>query len=424
MNFFLRLMKKNYILSKNNNQNEKLKNKKVLIVSEVFFPEDFKINDVALEFIEKGYEVTVLTLVPTYPEGRVYPRFANSILATHHWNGIKIIRFFAITGYKSSKVLKVLKYINFMIFSSVYCIFFSRKYDYVFGFNLAALTDMVCVSLARKLFKVPSLIWVQDIWPDSFYAYGFKPNFFNRWLLKHLVDFVFKNIDRFALSSHGYFNIIKKYSKKDGDIVYCPNWADELDAVIDPIKLSKFKRVHFTFAGNVGSVQNLENVILAFMSLPNDLLAQAQLNVIGDGSALNALQNLSRNCPNVVFHGRQPRSSMGKFYDASDFLIISLLDLPIYHSTVPAKMQTYIAAKRPIFAIIKGETADIVNRFNLGLVADPSDLSDIQKHFIKCILMDPGDRKQSFDLSGDVTKSIFNRDIILEKLVSHTTRPY
>ena len=145
--------------------------KKILIVTECFYPEEFKINDVALSWKNKGYDVDVLTLAPTYPLGRVFPGYKNSFFRKDEYQGINIFRLRAVTGYRDSAIKKILKYINFMVFGSIAAIFIGRRYDYIFGFNLGSLTDMLPAVVIRKLYKRPTMFWVQDVWPDSVYAY-------------------------------------------------------------------------------------------------------------------------------------------------------------------------------------------------------------------------------------------------------------
>ena len=89
------------------------KNKKILIVTECFYPEEFKINDVALSWKDKGYDVDVLTLSPTYPLGRVFPGYKNSFFRKDEYQGINIFRVHAVTGYRDNAVKKIFKYINF-----------------------------------------------------------------------------------------------------------------------------------------------------------------------------------------------------------------------------------------------------------------------------------------------------------------------
>jgi glycosyltransferase involved in cell wall biosynthesis len=392
--------------------------KKILIVTECFYPEEFKINDVALSWKNKGYDVDVLTLAPTYPLGRVFPGYKNSFFRKDKYQGINIFRLRAVTGYRDSAIKKILKYINFMVFGSIAAIFIGRRYDYIFGFNLGSLTDMLPAVVIRKLYKRPTMFWVQDVWPDSVYAYGFKKTRLLSALLDAFVKFMHHNITAIAISSKGFESKLEPYIKKDLKFTYAPNWADDLDMDMNPIALSVTQKVHFTFAGNIGKVQNLENIISAFRLLSDEYQKKTQLNIIGDGSNLANLKKLSNNNPNIIFHGKQMRENMAKFYKASDFLIVSLIDEPIFSVTVPAKTQTYIAAKKPILAIINGDVADIVNDNNLGISVDPSNVGLIKEAFEKCIDA-PENEKSEFTINNTkLLETTFNKDNIINRMTS------
>jgi glycosyltransferase involved in cell wall biosynthesis len=392
--------------------------KKILIITECFYPEEFKINDVALSWKDKGYDVDVLTLTPTYPLGVVFSGYKNSFFRKDKYQGINIFRLRAITGYRDSAIKKILKYINFMIFGSIVAIFIGRRYDYVFGFNLGSLTDMLPAVVIRKLYKKPTMFWVQDVWPDSIYAYGFKKTRALSILLDVFVKFMYHNITAIAISSKGFESKLEPYIKKGLKFSYAPNWADDLDMDIDPVTLSVTQKVQFTFAGNIGKVQNLENIINAFGLLSDKYQKKSQFNIVGNGSNLVNLKNLSSNNPNIIFHGKQVRDDMAKFYKASDFLIVSLIDKPIFSVTVPAKTQTYIAAKKPILAIINGDVADIVNDNNLGIGTDPSNIFLIKETFQKCIDM-PENEKYKFTINNTkLLETTFNKDNIINNMIN------
>jgi glycosyltransferase involved in cell wall biosynthesis len=397
---------------------EVLVSKKILIVTECFYPEEFKINDVALSWKEKGYDVDVLTLSPTYPLGKVFKGYKNKLFWKDAYHGINIFRVYAVTGYKDSTIKKILKYINFMVSGSIIAAFIGRKYDYIFGYNLGPLTDMLPAVVVRKLYKKPLMLWVQDVWPDSVYAYGVKKTKILSYFLNLFVKFIYHSVTSITISSKGFELKLRPYVKKSLNINYSPNWADDLNMDIESAALSKELNVHFTFAGNVGKVQNLENIINAFCLLPDNYQMKSQLNIVGDGSNLHNLKLLANNNPNIVFHGKQKRKDMSKFYKASDFLIVSLIDKPIFSITIPAKTQTYIAAKKPILAIIHGDVAEIVRDNNLGVCVDPLNVDLISKAFVKCIEMS-NHEKDKFIVNNDkLLRSTFNKDYIINKMTN------
>jgi len=395
-----------------------LVSKKILIVTECFYPEEFKVNDIALSWKDKGYDVDVLTLTPTYPLGEVFPNYKNRLFQRDKYKDINIFRLYAITGYKNSLVKKILRYASFMIFGSIVSVLFGKKYDYVFGFNLGPLTDMLPVVLIRKIYKKPTMLWVQDVWPDSVYAYGFKKTKILPAFLDIFVKFVYHNIDAIAISSKGFEAKLKPYCKKELQFNYVPNWADNLNMDVESAILGKDPKINFTFAGNIGKVQNLERIIEAFCSLSESYQVKSQLNIIGDGSNLKNLKNLAGNNPNIVFHGKHARNNMAKFYKASDFLIVSLVNEPIFSVTVPAKTQTYIAARKPILAVINGDVANIVESNNLGVSVDPSNVHLIKKVFEKCIDMPEYEIRKFTANNTRLLETTFNKNKATDKLIN------
>ncbi len=398
---------------------EKILNKKILIVTEYFYPEEFKINDIALEWQKKGYEVDVLTNFPTYPAGKIFDGYENRWYRKDDYKGITIYRLKAVTGYKESLFKKLLKYFVFMFLGSIVALKIGKKYDYIFGFNMAALTGMIPAVVIKKVYKKPLTFWAQDIWPESVYAYGFKKTKLLAYFLEKFVKFMYSNIDAIAISGKGFQQKLKPYIKEGLQFHYLPNWADELDMNLEAVVFSTEKKVHFTFAGNVGKVQNLENIIIAFNQLEDKYANKAQLNIVGDGSALEELKSLNKK-DNVVFHGRKPRNDMAMYYKASDFLIVSLIDKPIFSVTVPAKTQTYIAAKKPILAIIDGNTANIINDNNLGYIAAPNDIKQITNVFIEAINTDDKQIEKFTINCIKLTNTIFNKKKIIDNLLKLT----
>ncbi len=402
---------------------ERVLSKKILIVTEYFYPEEFKINEIALAWQDKGYKVDVLTQNPTYPAGKILNNYKNSWYSKEDYEGLTVYRVKAVTGYKESLFKKILKYFTFMTLGSFVALKIGKKYDYVFGFDVGALTGMVPAVLIQKYYNKPTTLWIQDIWPDSVYAYGFKKRKFLEYTLDKFVKFVYRNSTNLAVSAKGFTKRIEPYIDAEKKIEYFPNWADELNENLEAFEFSKDKRVHFTFAGNIGKVQNLENVINAYGNLPQEYIDKSQLNIIGDGSELEALKSIvnNREYQNIIFWGRKPRDEMSKYFKASNFLIVSLVDKPIFSLTVPAKIQTYIAAKKPILAILNGDAAEIVKDNNLGYYAQPNNTDEIKDIFKKAIDT-PKEEIEKFTQNCEtLTKNIFNKEKIIDNMLNLLT---
>ena len=393
--------------------------KKILIVTECFYPEEFKINDVALEWKQKGYDVDVLTMVPSYPISEVFDEYKNKWYQKESWKGITIYRVKAVTGYKTSLFKKLLKYFAFMVMGSIVSLFIGKKYDYIFGFSMSALTGMVPAVVLKQFYNRPVTLWVQDIWPDSVYAYGFKKSKILEFFLNGFVKYVYRYTSNFAISAKGFKKKILLYSDNSKEIIYAPNWSDYLNRDLEKFSFSDDDKIHFTFAGNIGTVQNLDNVIEAFGKLSDEFLNKAQLNIIGDGSHLEKLKDTvnENDFKNIIFWGRKPREDIYKYLEASNFLIVSLVDKEIFSLTVPAKTQTYIATGKPILAIINGEAANIIKENKLGFVCAPDNLEEIKFTFMEAIKSNDEERKKYMKNSDFLTKTVFNKEIIIDNLL-------
>jgi len=393
--------------------------KRILIVTEYFYPEEFKINEVALEWKNKGYEVDILTQNPTYPHGKVFDNFQNKWFSKEFFEGMTVYKVKAITGYKTSLLKKLLKYFSFMVLGSIVSLKIGKRYDYIFGFDVGALTGMVPAIILKQFYKKPVTLWVQDVWPDSVYAYGFKKTKILEFFLNKFVKYIYKNTSNFAISAKGFEEKIKLYLDKPKEILYAPNWADDFNTSLIEYSFSNEKKIHFTFAGNIGKVQNLDNIILAFYKLEKVDSEKAQLNIIGDGSHLDGLKRLveEKKIKNIIFHGRKLRDDMYMYFKGSNFLIVSLEDQPIFSLTVPAKTQTYIAAKKPIIGILNGEAAKIIEENNLGYVSSPNDIESITNTFKKAIDTNSLKIEQFTKNSEEITKTIFDKNNIVNTLL-------
>jgi len=390
----------------------------VLIITERFHPEEFGINDLAQAWQAKGYEVAVLTQAPSYPFDKVYEGYENKLFQRETWKGIKIYRVYSLMGYKKGVLLKVLNYLCFAFFASLVSLFIGKKYNSVFVYHIGPLTQAIPVVLIKKLFGKQIHIWTLDIWPDSVYAYGFKEKAISKKLLNSFVKIVYKNCETVFVSCKGFKRKIEKYVP-DARMIFSPQWVpDALNFENVTPHESLKESFNFTFAGNTGKVQNLENVIRGF-ALVTESHDRTRLNIVGDGSNLEALKKIVKeeSIANVYFWGRRPLKEMPRWFEGSDVLIISLIDEPIFSLTVPAKFQAYLASGKPIYCVMKGEVADLVINNKIGFVAQPNNIDDIKAGFEK-FLSAPEHELQAF---GSNMKSLLNKEYDRDNIIGQMT---
>ena len=393
------------------------KTNSVLIITERFYPEEFGINDLAQAWQDKSYEVAVLTQMPSYPFDKIYEGYKNKFFQTENWQNIKIYRVFSLMGYKKNVFLKILNYLCFAFLTSLITLFIGKKYNKVFVYHIGPLTQAIPAVLIKKLFGKKMYIWTLDIWPDTVYAYGFKKRVFFKRILDLFVKIIYKNCETIFVSCKGFKRKIEKYTQ-NAKIVFSPQWAPNdlnFDQAV-PHKLLN-EGFNFTFAGNIGKVQNLDNVIRGF-ALAVKSNHQIKLNIVGDGSNLENLKRIVKeeNIKNVFFWGRKPLKEMPRWFEGSNVLVVSLIDEPIFSLTVPAKFQAYLASGKPIYCVMEGETANLVISNKIGFVAQPNDINDIKLGFEK-FLNAPKEELKSFGISAkSLLCNEFNRNKIIQQM--------
>ncbi|EGF56061.1 glycosyltransferase family 4 protein [Bacteroides fluxus] len=388
------------------------KRKKVLVLGEAFYPEDFLINDLVREWEKDGYQFEVLTRAPSYPFGKVYEGYKNKIYQTTCFNTIKIHRFPVLQGYEKSTIIKVLNYFSFVFWSCLIVLFIGKRFDRVFIYQTGPLTLATAGIFLKKLFNAKVTIWTQDLWPETVYAYGFKKTKLLSFCLDRFVKWIYKNCDSILVSCEGFIERIHHYTPEK-DILFAPNWS--LMEYKPTKKIELPGTYNFVFAGNVGKVQNLENVLRGFGQFVKDC-PNACLNIIGDGSFLTELMDIAKNecIPNVNFTGRKPLSEMSDYYEAGDALIISLKDVPLYETMMPSKFQTYLATGKPIYAIFNGEVRNIVEKYQIGFGASPTDLGDIAAGFNHFVKLTDEEKKAIANNAACLCETVFNRKMIIK----------
>ncbi len=353
------------------------KRKSVLILTERFFPEEFLINDLASEWHITEDRLEILTQVPSYPFDKITDGYSNKLFqTTTEYCSIPVHRVKTILGYNRSVVLKILNYLSFAFLTSMWAVWNGWKYKKVFIYHTGPLTMATASIIFRRLWRCHCVIWTQDLWPDSVYAYGFKPTWWKRFLLNTFVKVIYSSTNVISVSSKGFIARLQSLLPKR-DICYIPQWSTGFSRVADKPLTDK---IIFMFAGNIGSVQNLEMVLSAFH---NAKLQNAELHFVGDGVYLEKLRQQVENdkIRNVIFHGRHSQKEMVSFYEKADVLLLSLK--PGFSMTLPGKFQTYLTVGRPLFGVIDGEAADLIKEYDLGLVALPESKESVIRIFLR-----------------------------------------
>lgn len=229
------------------------------------------------------------------------------------------------------------------------------------------------VVVLHYLWRKRCVIWTQDLWPDAVYAYGFKKNPVREWLLNAFVRLIYSACSDVMVSCPGFVEALQK--RLGRPVAFLPQW--DLGGGPVPQKEPDGKVV-FLFAGNMGVPQNLERVICGFRDAKLD---SAELHLVGGGVMLEPLRAWveKESIPHVIFHGRQPRDIMASFFAFADVLLLPLT--ADFALTLPGKFQAYLKAGRPIFGVLRGSAESLIREYDLGVTADPEEVSAIARGF-------------------------------------------
>lgn len=361
-----------------------MQGKRILIISEVFYPEDFLINDIALEWKRKGHVVEVLTRNPAYPYGKLYSGYKNKWIQSEYYEGIKINRVKVLQGYRDNRAIKILNYIINAVVASFWALLhIRRKFDYIFIHHTGPLTFASPGYLYARIRKIPTMIWTMDVWPDSVFSYGYCKKGLSRKILVWYVNSIYKRMSKIIVTSPGFIDSLKSYTNNK-KIYVIPQWSRTIESRSKAIDLEGSFKIVFT--GNIGEAQNLEMMLYAFERVKDEIKKIGIFfHIVGDGSELRKLKAIAQDLsiPNVVFWDRRPIEEMGAFYEASNVLLLSLKSSPIFNKVIPAKFQSYLSAGKPILGVCEGQIVEYIQKYQLGWSVNPSSVEDLSNLIIK-----------------------------------------
>ena len=374
---------------------------RILIISEVFWPEDFLINELAALWKKSGHEVEVISQYPSYPESYVYDGYENKGYSIENWDGIKIHRFHFIEGYKKSKIKKYLNYLLFVRIGNKIAKKIGNSFDIIFVSQTGPLSVALPAIKIKKRFGKKTAIYTCDIWPDVLYSYGIPQKWPFTTILNKFVKYVYGKFDKILVSSERFREVLVKYTDKK--ISYAPNWIRDNEEKLSSSLSLNNSEFNFTFTGNVSHAQNLMNVVKGFVAAK---IQNARLNIVGDGSAIEELRDFLKKNPNanVDLCGRYPHNQMQNILAQSDVCIISLITGTALELTEPLKLQDYLISGKPIYGVLNGSIKDIIEQNFLGLCANPEDINDIAEGF-----------KNMVEFAKSRSNSIIERSIKLIK---------
>ena len=356
---------------------------RVLILSQYYLPEPIpKPSELAASLVDSGDEVVVITGLPNYPSGRLYPGHRISILRRDRMEDIDVIRTFELPYHGRSALGRMANYISFMLSAPLGCLL-APKFDVIYVWH-PPLTVGIAAWIIGRWRRVPFVYDVQDIWPEAAVLSGILKEGWVTKFLTRVEKFVYKRAEHLITVTEGArLNLIGK-GVDPARVSALPHWFESSKLVsFEPKTRAQVRasfgwteKFVFLFAGNLGLVQGLDVIVQAALQLRMD--QRIRFVFIGDGADRDRLQSMVKRfslVESVQFVDRQPIEQMGGFYEAADALLVHLKWSELSAYVIPSKTMAYLASGKPIVMAMRGAAADLVSQAEAGIVVSP-DLPD------------------------------------------------
>ncbi len=393
---------------------------KLLIVSQYFWPENFRINDLATELVSRGHAVTVLTGQPNYPSGRTFPGYRWHSVRQESWGGVRIIRCPLVPRGNGGGIRLAINYLSFALSASLVGTFALKdKFDAIFVYEPSPITVALPALLLGKLRQSPVLLWVLDLWPESVAATGAVRSRLVLQLIGKLVSFIYARCDRILVQSRGFIEHVLNRGARPESVRYFPSWAEAVFTKPPDMKAPFQLPLGFTvvFAGNIGAAQGFAAVLDAAEQTRDR--KDIHWVLVGDGRLAEWVRvEIQRRQLQDTVHmpGSFPLESMPALFAQADALLVTLKQEPIFASTIPAKIQSYLACGRPIIGMLDGEGAAVLIASGAALVGPAEDAASLARNVLALNNMSPACRNAMGALGHRYYLDHFERNRLVTEL--------
>jgi colanic acid biosynthesis glycosyl transferase WcaI len=395
---------------------------RLLVVSQYFWPENFRINDLVAELVRRGHQVTVLTGLPNYPAGKVFQEFQIAPDQYSLYEGAKVVRVPLMPRGQGGLRL-MLNYLTFAVNASVLGLWKlrGRQFDAIFAYEPSPITVGLPAVVLRAVKRAPLTFWVLDLWPETLKAVGAVRSRVALWTVGQLVTFIYKRCDLILAQSKSFIPQIQKYACNPSRVLYFPSWS-ELDfdmqhAIPADEVPSKPGSFNVMFAGNIGEAQDFPAILNAAETLKSHV--DLRWLIVGDGRMARWVNDeiKRRNLQDrILMLGRHPAERMPSFFKHADALLVSLKDETIFSMTIPGKLQSYLAAGIPVIAMLNGEGADLVKSSHSGVVCAAGDHAGLANAVAAFMKMTASQRFIMGANGLKVAAKEFSRDVLISQL--------
>ena len=397
-----------------------MKNKKkshILVVSQYFYPEQFRINDICKEWIRRGYQVTVITGIPNYPHGKYYRGYGILKRRRECYKGIDIIRL-PLVPRGNHSIMLALNYVSFVVSGFLWKICTKIKADYVFIFEVSPMTQALPGVWYARRRKIPCYLYVQDLWPENVEIITGITNRKIIGSIGKMVDYIYKRCTRIFTTSESFVQTIHLRGVPLSKIEYWPQYAEDFYRPIEIKQEEMAEDFQIVFAGNIGHAQGLDILpkVAKLLKEKKGSLPKIQFKVIGDGRYKDTLLQLIEKADVAdmfCFIPKQPAEEVPQYIAAGKAAFLCLTDSPLLAMTIPAKLQSYMACGIPIIASANGETANIIEIAKAGVISPAGDEKKLAEKIIELASLKQSELKSI----GNNAKQYYDTHFDKEKLL-------
>ncbi|MDY2913827.1 MAG: glycosyltransferase family 4 protein [Candidatus Enteromonas sp.] len=387
---------------------------KILIVSQHYWPENFRITDTAESLVMNGHQVTVLCGLPNYPKGYIFDDYKHRKNRIQEHNGVKIIRAKEI-GRRNNLLFRFLNYWSYPHYASGMIKKLDKNFDVVYvQMSSPIMMAKPALKYAKKYNK-KVVMYEMDLWPESLLAGGITNTSFIYKHYKKVSSKIYSQCDKILVTTKEHIPYIKGLPGcKDLDIEYLAQYADTVFEDSD-FGSEDNGIVDLMFAGNIGKAQSVDTIIKAAALLKGD--PRFKFHIVGSGSELDHSKQLAAELKtdNVVFYGQRPLEDMPELYKVADAMLVTLEDKPYANMTIPGKVQSYMAVGKPVIGAINGSCADFIKNNDIGYVC-PSGDSEALANLIMGLELK--DLQMIGERSKDVYFKKYRKSIFMNRLIS------
>lgn len=397
--------------------------KRILVVTQHFWPENFRINDMVEGFLQDGLEVDVLCGLPNYPKGEWFDGYSAQGPWEEHYGTAQVFRAKEWPRKGNTSVNIFLNYVSWPLYAWRALDRLPGGYDAVFCFNTSPV--LMCWPAIRyaKKHKIPFTNYVLDLWPENLYSVLPVKNSLLRRIAQGVSDHLYRKADRLiAMSGPLQQRLCQRTGKPETAVAAIPQYCEDFYAVPQPNEelAARFAgRFNLVFTGTFTPAQSLDMVLRAVLDARAAGAENLHLLLVGDGMSRESLQDLARELnagDAVTFYGSVPAQEVPRFTTLADALLISLSDSPDLGLTVPGKLASYMAAGKPVIASMNGAGAEAVRESGGGLVSPACDQQALAENLLRLYRMDPAGRTQLGEKAKAYYLAHYRRAELLRRL--------